>query len=341
MNDTSINVGIIGSGFIARTHAHSLTRFLRNVRFAGVAGGSRASLLAKDFSVQYYKTPDELASSKNIDAIIIATPHHLHTTHALLTAHYNKHALIEKPMATSVEDCNKIIEAFDNRHLTLMMAFTQRFRITNEKAHEIILSGKLGKILMIQEQALIANGSSVYPSWQQSKDNHGILFGYGIHNIDKLRWFLKDEPLSISGQLIRNTNGIETSTMATIGWLKGTMTNLWSSVDIPLPGFANTSFRSLIVGENGLLDVDGYGQLRYTANGKDWRIVCEQLPIDWRGPGMFSEVRMSSYNIQNQHFIDSILHGTKPPITGYDGMRAVEIVLDIYRAAEGNIYIHA
>jgi predicted dehydrogenase len=335
MNDTTVNIGIIGSGFIARTHAHSLTRFLHHARFAGVAGGSRAPQLAADFSARRFATPEELVSSSEIDAVIIATPHHLHTAHALLAAAHGKHALIEKPMATSVDDCRKIIDAFNaGRRLTLMTAFTQRFRLINKTAYDFIQSGALGRILMIQEQALIANGSGAYPAWQQMPENLGILFGYGIHNIDKLRWFLNDEPSFVAARVNRNMHGIETSTMATIRWTKGALANLWSSVDIPLPGFAGTSYRSLIVGENGLLDVDGYGALKSLTDGQDWQTQCIQAPIDWRGDGMFSEVRMSSFNTQNQHYVDSIINGTDPLITGYDGMRAVEIALDIYHAAE-------
>lgn len=215
-----------------------------------------------------------------------------------------------------------------------MVAFTQRYRTTNRMAQEIIQSGKIGSVLMVQEQALAANGLRGYPTWQQTKENLGILFGYGIHNIDKLRWFLDDEPALISAQVNRSREGIETSTMATIRWNKGALSNLWSSVDIPVPGFEKTAYRSLIVGECGLLDVDGYGALRFSQNGNAWQTLNIQAPIDWTGDGMFSEVRMASFNAQNQVFVDSILNKTDPPISGIDGLRAVEIVLAIYRAAE-------
>jgi predicted dehydrogenase len=337
MDDSRINIGIIGSGFIARTHAHSITTSLRHAQLTGIAGGSRASVVANEFSTQCFRDPLELVSNSAVDAVIIATPHHLHKDHALLAAEHGKHVLVEKPMALSVGDCLSIIEACRNNGVKLMVAFTQRYRTTNRMAHDIIRSGKIGSVMMIQEQALVPNGSSAFPHWQQSKENLGFLFGYGVHNIDRLRWFLQDDPSSISAQLNRNENGIDTSTMATIRWRKGALTNLWNSVDIPTPGFENTAFRSLIVGETGMLDVDGYGALRLSQGGSDWNTLYIQPPIDWQGRGMLSEVRMMSFNSQNQAFVDSVLDNVEPPISGLDGLRAVEIALAIYRAADSNI----
>ncbi len=339
MDDSRLNLGIIGSGFIARTHAHSITTTLHHARLTGIAGGSRASDVANEFSIRCFRDPLELVSNSDIDAVIIATPHHLHTEHALLAAEHGKHVLVEKPMALSVRDCNSIIDACRNNRVKLMVAFTQRYRMTNRMAFDIIQSGRIGNVIMIQEQALIPNGSSAFPKWQQSKENLGILFGYGIHNIDKLRWFLQDDPSSISAQLNRNDNGIETSTMATIRWRNGVLSNVWSSVEMIPPGFPNSSFRSLVVGEKGLLDVDGYGKLRILENSQNWKTLFIQPPIDWRGNGMFSVERLGSFSMQNQQFVESIINNSEPSVTGYDGMRAVAIALDIYRAADTNTTI--
>ena len=153
-----------------------------------------------------------------------------------------------------------------------MIAFSQRFRQSNITAHDLIRAGRIGRILMVQERALLPNGLSAYPKWQQQPENLGVLFGYGIHNIDRLRWFLQDEAECVTAQVLRSTGGIETSTMATIRWRNGALANLWGSVDLPAPGFDASTFRSLIVGEKGLLDVDGYGRgparRQRRANGK-------------------------------------------------------------------------
>jgi predicted dehydrogenase len=188
-----LSIGIIGSGFIARTHAHSIRHYLANARLSGISGGSRAAGLASDFDVPVYDAVESLAASREIDAIFITSPHHLHHEHALLCAQQGKHVLLEKPMATSLERCREVRDAFSARGLCLMIAFSQRFRTSNRKAFEVIARGDIGKVRMVQEFALIPNGLAAYPPWQQKPENLGVLFGYGIHNLDKLRWFLQSE----------------------------------------------------------------------------------------------------------------------------------------------------
>ena len=331
-----LRIGVLGSGFIARTHAHSIATGCTDAELGGIAGGSRAAALAQDFGVRCFSDPEQLASSKHIDAVIIATPHACHHEHALLCARHRKHVLLEKPMATSVARCQDIVHAFQSEGLTLMVAFSQRFRQSNITARGLLSSGAIGKVLMIQEQALVPNGLRAYPAWQQRPENLGILFGYGIHSIDKLRWFLDDEPDTVSAQSIQTPGGIETSTMATLRWRRGTITSIWSGVDLPSPGFPASAFRSFVVGEHGLLDVDGYGAVRIARSGGDWETVFVQPPIDWQGAGMFSEARMGSFNSQNQAFVEACLAGSDPPVTGLDGLRAVEIALAAYESALTN-----
>lgn len=330
----NVRIGIIGSGFIARTHAHSIARGLHHATLAGIAGGTRAEQLASDFGTTLYRSPEALATSEEVHAVVIATPHSFHLEHALLCARNGKHVLIEKPMATSAKDCRVIIDEFNSRALRLMVAFTQRYRQSNVRALDSIRRGTIGKVLMVQDYALLPNGLQAYPRWQQQPDNLGILFGYGIHNIDKLRWFLQDEVESVSATLLRSRGGIETSSMTTLRWTRGALASIWSSIDLPSPGFESTAFRSHIVGEKGLLDVDGYGKLQHSVQGGPWETIFVQPAIDWRGSGMFSEARMGAYNAQNQAFVDSVLAGTEPPVTGFDGLQAVNIALAAYESAD-------
>lgn len=335
-----IRVAIMGSGFIARTHAHALAHGCKNALLAGIGGGSRAEKLASDFAVPLFPSLEALASDTKVDAVIIATPHSHHRDHALLCARHGKHVLLEKPMAPSVSECREIIKAFHLKSLRLMIAFSQRFRQSNITAYELIRAERIGKILMVQERALLPNGLSAYPKWQQQPENVGILFGYGIHNIDRLRWFLHDEVDCVAAQVLRSTGGIETSTMATLRWKSGALANLWSSVDLPAPGFDASAFRSLIVGERGLLDVDGYGAVRLADKDGKWETLFVQPAIDWHAGGMFSDARMGSFNAQNQAFVDAILQNIEPPVTGTDGLRAVAIALAAYESASRSEVVH-
>ena len=330
----SIRVGIIGSGFIARTHAVSIKRYLKVASLVGITGGKRASLLAAEFEVTHFPSVEQMLVDSAIDAVIIASPHSLHFTHAMMCAEVGKPALVEKPMATSVDQCKSMENAFAARNLVLMVAFTQRYRETNRRAFELIHAGAIGRISMIQELALQPNAMEAYPKWQQLPENLGVFFGYGIHNIDRLRWFLDAEAENVTAEITKTSSGIEISTMAIIRWQNDTLSSVWSSGDLKTPGFPATAFRSLVVGEKGMLDVDGYGALRMSVDSKPWETLFQQPPIDWRGEGMFAEARMGSFNAQNQEFVQSVLEGRKPAITAEDGRKSVAIALAIYKSAE-------
>ncbi len=329
----SVRIGIVGSGFMARTHGISIKKYLKNAYLAGLAGGSRAASLAADLDVRHFPSVEALVENSGVDAVIIASPHSFHYEHASLCAQANKHVLLEKPMATTVDDCHSLEKAFLEKKLVLMIAFTQRYRKSNSDAHDLIRKGAIGKILMIQEYALQPNALTAFPKWQQLPENLGIFFGYGIHNIDRLRWFLGSEAETVSAEIIRSSSEIETSTMAILKWKSGAMTTVWSSGDLKSPGFSDTAFRSLVVGEKGLLDVDGYGALRISVESSPWKTLFQQPSIDWQGEGMFSEARMGSFNSQNQEFVDAILEDRAPAITGEDGRQAVAIALAIYKSA--------
>jgi len=335
-----LKIGIIGSGFIAKTHAISVQKYVENCDLVGIAGGTRANNLARELKIKEFAEIRNLISSDEIDAIILTSPHEYHHEQSMLCAENGKHVLLEKPMATSVQKCKEIDQAFSQHNLQLMIAFTQRYRKSNYLAYEIIQSGELGNIKMAQDWQILPGGLSNLPEWQQKPENLGVLFGYGIHNIDRLRWFIQSEVESVSAQNILFETGIETTTMAILRFKNGTMVNLWTGIDVIKPGFAGRTFRSQIVGEKGLLDVDGYGAIKKSTNGQDWETIFIQPPMNLKGDNMFAEVRMASFNAQNQEFINCILEERTPAITGEDGIKSVEIALAIYQAAKENKVIY-
>jgi predicted dehydrogenase len=328
-----LKIGLIGAGFIAETHAVSFTRYLKSARLVAVAGGSRAKGLAQKYNLTNFENIADMLDGDHVDAVIITSPHRYHNDHGQLCGAAGKHVLMEKPMSTSVESCNNLTEVFDQNNLRMMIAFTQRYRESNFRAKQIIDSGKLGEISMISEWGLVSGGMASYPAWQNTAENLGTLFGYGIHNLDKLRWFLDCEAVSVSGQIQENEKGVEVNSMGIFQFANGAMANLWTGAGLPKPGFENASYRSYVVGTEGMMDVDGYGALRLCPIGGAWETLFTQAPVDWRGDGAFQLARMASFNSQNQEFIDSILENRTPAVSGVDGIASVKMALGLYEAA--------
>src|SRR6476646_6644323 len=109
MNESRL--GISGSGFMGRTNAETITKYLPGARLISIAGGSRAVQLAADYGVEYDRDVEGLVNRNDIDAVFISTPHSEHAAHTIAAAKAGKHVLLDKPMAASVEECDRILEA--------------------------------------------------------------------------------------------------------------------------------------------------------------------------------------------------------------------------------------
>ena len=337
---SSVRVAVIGSGFMGRTNAETVSRYLKNAELALVAGGSRAPALAAEYGVPCAPSVDAVWERKDIDAVLISTPHAQHAAQATAAAQSGKHILLDKPMATSVEECDRILDAVRAAKVRLMIMFGQRFRTCNIEAHRLIREGAIGRVRMVLELILASGGLASLPPWQSRPENFGAFLGHAVHNIDRIRWLSGADIASVSAQVQRDpSTGNELSTMALFSLTNGAMATVWESWGIAAPAFPRSASGAWISGETGNLDLDAYGELRLGKDGA-WNVVAEQEPIDWKGQGMLSPVRMKAYQMQHQEFIDSILENRTPSVTGQDGRAAVEAAVASYRAAEEGRTVH-
>jgi predicted dehydrogenase len=252
---------------------------------------------------------------------------------AVLAVSHGKHVLLDKPMATSVAECDRILDAVENARVNLMIMFGQRFRVCNVEAYRLIREDAIGQVRMIEELILASGGLASLPPWQSGPENVGTFIGHAVHNIDRIRWFTGAEITSVAAYVQRDsTSGNEVSTMALLSLTSGCMATVWESWDIPSPGFPHTASGARIVGETGILELDAYGQLRLGQEG-NWTVVAEQPPIDWAGEGMLANVRMKAYQAQHQEFVNSILESRSPSVTGEDGRASVAVAEAAYESA--------
>ncbi len=331
---TDLGIGIIGSGFMGRTYTETINKYCKRARVRAVTAGSRAGQLAADYGIELESSVESLVDRKDVQAVFIATPHHVHAEQAIAAAEAGKHILLEKPMACTVADCDAILDACKKAKLQSSIAFTQRTRICNMRAKQLIEGGRIGKVQQIASTQLLGGGVGTLPGWQSDSANLGTLFGHGIHNFDSIRW--------LSGQEIKTVYAkcasfepavkVEGSSMVLMTLSGGTFASLWSSFQLPKPSFPRSQFAARIVGEKGLLDLDAYGELRLAVDGQ-WQVVETQPPIDWQGKGFLDPVRLESYVRQCQDFIDACIENRSPAVTGWDGRQAVAAALAAYESS--------
>jgi predicted dehydrogenase len=333
-----VRIGIIGAGFMGRTNAETVTRYLDHAQLVAIAGGSRAPALAGEYGVPCEPSVEALLDREDLDAVLISTPHAEHAAHAVAAAARGLHILLDKPMATSVEECDSILAAALCANVKLMIMFGQRFRICNIEARRLIREGAIGAVHMIQELILASGGLGALPPWQRSAENLGSFLAHAVHNIDRIRWLTGAEITSVSAHMHCDpAGGNEHSTMALLGLSNGAMATVWESWNVAPPVFPRSASSAWIAGTAGNLDLDAYGTLKL-GKGAEWTVVAEQPPIDWQGEGMLSPVRMRAYQLQHQEFVNAIREDREPAVTGLDGRAAVAVAEAAYlSAAEGRI----
>ena len=339
---TKIRIGVTGSGFMGRTHVDAAAR-LDSTEIVAVAGGSRAAKLAEDYSIDCEPDVRTLIDRDDLDAIIISTPHYCHCDEALQAAETGKHVLVEKPMATSLADCDKMTEAFSSRGLVLSVGYHQRFRESNYTTRKLIQDGAIGKVRCIQMSALfdittMRADAGFGGNWNWWTDPRSIahLINSAPHNIDLIRWWVGSDLSTIAARCgtFREENPNENTTMALLSMTDGTMASFWSSSVLPSPGFSGESFRFRIMGDEGIIDLDPYDKLQL-GRENEMETVFQQPPVGHDDSNSaFSMNRMGAYCDQVQGFVNTINGEAGGEGTASDGRAGVEAVLGMLESAK-------
>ncbi|MFK8113451.1 MAG: Gfo/Idh/MocA family protein [Rubripirellula sp.] len=184
----TIRWGLIGAGDIASKRVVSAIQGDVKSDLVAVCRRSEAQLaqFADKFSIpQRFVDSNKLIASTDIDAVYIATPVACHLPQTIAAAKAGKHVLVEKPMALDPVQCKQMVEACDQAGVQLAVAYYRRFYPVVARCHELITSGRLGKVLSI---ACVTGNPVQFPAddWRVMLDQGGggPLMDIGSHRID-------------------------------------------------------------------------------------------------------------------------------------------------------------
>ncbi len=143
---------------------------------------------AREFGARAHATVDALCADPDVDVVYIATPHQDHAAHACLAARYGKHALVEKPMAITLDECRRMIDAADRAGTVLIVGHSHSFDRPIARTREIIDSGAVGEVRMIHAQYYT---DFLYrprrPEELATEHGGGVVFSQAAHQIDIVR----------------------------------------------------------------------------------------------------------------------------------------------------------
>ncbi len=323
---TELRIALLGSGYMGRTYAECIAVHNSRARLVAVSGGSRAPGLAADYGVDYVESYADLLARGDVDAVLIATPHINHIEQTLQAAQAGKHVLCEKPLATSVADCTRMIDGCRQAGVMLQVIQTLRFRGTPARAKQLIVSGAIGKVWMIRGQTLVRNYIIDKSSWAAQPENGGAFLDMGVHNFDIMRFWTGSEVQRIFSQI--NTFGAvdapDMSAMTQMTMTNGVAIQQWMSFEVSTRYMTGSQHIYHILGEEGMIEVDGYGKL-LLAKGDTVETVWEQPKFDFVNRPL-DPIRLEAFYTQIQAFVDDLLDGRPATVPGEEGRAAVAIV---------------
>lgn len=197
--DVTLRWGVAGPGGIAARFAEGM-RLVDDGAIVAVASRSiaRADAYGDKFGVATrYGSYEDLAADPDVDVVYVATPHSRHEHDTLMFVEAGKHVLCEKPFAPTIEDAVRVVDAAEQRGLTLMVSQNYRFFPATRKAAELVQTKALGPSGPVAiDFRRYANTAAVGTN-KHYLLHHPLLFDMSIHHFDLMRMILGQEPVEI------------------------------------------------------------------------------------------------------------------------------------------------
>jgi predicted dehydrogenase len=304
----------LGSGYIQEFHARAVLEH-PSAELVAVANWREqsANALAERYAIPRATTDwDEIVEATDVDAAVVATPNALHAPQSVALLRAGKHVIVEKPMATSVTECDEMIGASRASGAFLMVAHCWRFRDEVRAMRERVASGELGEVVKTR-------GYGAHATWgpegwfvDPALAGGGALVDMGVHAIDTARFLLGDPTPNRVCAAIGTRYGtyqVDDDGVLLITWSNGTNSVVESGWWQPRVGGLEA-------------DTEVYGTKGYA------RIWDPEPPSE-----DYKHDTQPMYTAQMAEFLGAIAEGRQPRPSGEDGRVVMQVVEDAYRSA--------
>lgn len=316
----AIKIGILS---LAHMHAYSYgsaLNSLSNCELVGVYDPDfeRGAKGAKEMNTQFFKEASELL--KQVDAVIICSENNLHREFTELAAKYGCHVLCEKPIATTVEDAKAMIAACERANVKLQIAFPVRFNTPVMRVKDMLDRGVIGEVLAIRG----TNHGQMPGGWfvDPELSGGGAVMDHTVHVVDIIRWFLGKEFISVYAEADNMLYDVPIDDCGMLslemeGGIFVTQDPSWSRPRT-YPTWGNVTLE--IIGTQGVINLDAFAQNFLVYDDKQNKLSSKPFTEDM-DLGLIKD------------FISMIEEDREPSITGFDGLKALEVALGAYESA--------
>lgn len=199
-----VRIAVVGTGAIAQiTHIPVLSK-MRGAQLVALCDndGPKARALADRFDVpDVFTDLEEMLDSDALDAVVVATPNHLHEPHVLSALRKGLHVLSERPMALSARGVERCLAAATKNDLVLQVAHNHRFRSDVQALAQFLRNGELGSVTSVRAGALLVERPGDGWRGRKSEAGGGVFLDQGFPLLDLALWLADfPEPVRISAQ---------------------------------------------------------------------------------------------------------------------------------------------
>ncbi|MCJ7703847.1 MAG: Gfo/Idh/MocA family oxidoreductase [Anaerolineales bacterium] len=326
--DKPVNFAVVGTS-IGRYHLQGISNIPSVARLAGVCdiNEDRAREMAEKYQADFYTTDfNELLRREDVDAITLAVPHDLHHSMAVAAANAGKHILVEKPIATTLEQADEVIAAAKKNNVKLMIGHNMRYLGQYAKAKELVEQDVIGKPYLLTATVHVYSNTGGFRTILKHLGG-GALIDSGVHRFDLIRWIMGDIKRvygKIGTFLNMQMEGEDTAVLV-MEFESGAI------------GTFSCSWVAKAYEHEETLQIFGTkGSVLATYYSPTLKVRSDTPPEGWQNLSEFtySIDQPMSMQMEIEDFARSIINDEQPPVTGEDGRKSLELTLATYHASK-------